>query len=197
MLAEAANSSTSKPSIDWPATGAVLTEMPRAPGADPFEDLAEAIGMLVISFNELEIALGGALMHILGQDEQTGAVFASHLSASAKLKLLDALKFKIPDGRYKNEFIEQLQRATEVNSDRNRFIHSEYWSHEEGVEEPIVLHRKLRDARQPTAYPVTVGQLSTHIKTVSSTEIGDLANDAASLASDILHVTEKLRPEKP
>ena len=171
--------------------------MARAPDADPFGDLAEAIGMLVISFNELEIALGGALMHILGQDEKTGAVFASHLSASAKLKLLDALKFKIPDGRYKDEFTEQLQRATEINSERNRFIHSAYWSHEEGVEEPIVLHRKLRDAHQPTTYPITIGQLSKHIKTVSPTDIGDLANDATSLASDILHVAEKLRPEKP
>jgi hypothetical protein len=41
--------------------------MARAPDEDPFEDLAQAIGMLVISFNELEVALGGALMHVLGR----------------------------------------------------------------------------------------------------------------------------------
>lgn len=171
--------------------------MARAPDADPFEDLAEAIGMLVISFNELEIALGGALMHILGQDEQTGTVFASHLSASAKLKLLDALKFKIPEGPHKTEFEEQLERATEINSERNRFIHSEYWSHEDGIDEPIVLHRKVRDAHHPTIYPISIGQLSKHIKTVSVEHINELANDAAMLASYILNVTERLRPEKP
>jgi hypothetical protein len=63
-----------------------------------------------------------------------------------KLKLLKALKFKIPESRYKEEFIEQLERAAEINTDRNRFIHSEYWSHEDGESEPIVLHRKVRDA---------------------------------------------------
>ena len=163
---------------------------------DPFEDLARAIGMLVISFNELEVALGGALMYLLNQDEATGTVFVSHLSAGVKINLLQGLTFKIADTGLREEFSELLKQAAEANTERNRFIHSEDWVDPDtssGVK-PLTLHRKLRDAHQPTAFPVTIKELSKYIKAVNADEVCDCANDAAILAMNLLEFAEKHRP---
>ncbi len=165
-------------------------------GDDPFEELAQSLGMLVMSFNELEIALGGALMHLLGQDEPTGGVFVSHLSAGSKIKLLEALSFKIKDDGVRNEFSELLRKVSETNAERNRFIHSEYWLDPDSSsgENPITLHRKIRDAHHPATMPATIKELSKHIRTVNADEVGEWANDAAILAMNLLEFSEKLRP---
>jgi hypothetical protein len=163
---------------------------------DPFEDLARAIGMLVISFNELEVALGGALMHLLNQDEATGSVFVSHLSAGVKINLLQGFAFKIADAGLKKEFSELLAQAAEANIERNRFIHSEYWVNPDtsSSAKPITLYRKLRDAHQPTAFPVTIKELSNYIRTVNAEEVSEWANDTAMLAMNLLEFAEKHRP---
>jgi len=52
--------------------------------ADQFDELAKALGYLVVAFNELEVALGGALMYLLKQDDEVGAAFTAHLGAATK-----------------------------------------------------------------------------------------------------------------
>ena len=165
---------------------------------DPFfEDLVRAIGMFVISFNELEVALGGVLMHLLNQDEETGTVFVSHLSAGVKITLLQGLTFKIADAGLKKEFSELLKQAAEANIERNRFIPSEYWvaSDTSSSAKPITLYRKLRDAHQPTAFPVTIKELSKYVTAVNVDEVSEWANDTAMLAMNLLEFAEKHRPE--
>jgi hypothetical protein len=80
----------------------------------------------VIAFNELEVALGGALMYLLKQDEDVGAAFVSHLGASQKIRLLQELEGKIDHETTRNEFHDLVCRADETNSQRNRLVHSEY-----------------------------------------------------------------------
>jgi hypothetical protein len=62
---------------------------------DHYDKVATSLGHLVIAFNELEVALGGALMHLLKQDEDVGAAFVAHLAASQKIRLLQELEGKI------------------------------------------------------------------------------------------------------
>ena len=63
--------------------------------ADKFDELAKALGHLVLAFNDLEVALGGALMYLLKQDEEAGAAFTAHLGkliplSQARLYVVDA-----------------------------------------------------------------------------------------------------------
>ena len=61
-----------------------------------YEELPAYLGNLVMSFNDLEIALGGALMRILkNNDDYIGAVFVSVLGFRQKYDLLRALAKKI------------------------------------------------------------------------------------------------------
>ena len=46
---------------------------------------------LVVAFNDLEVALGGALMYLLKQDEEVGSAFTAHLGAATKIRLLQDL----------------------------------------------------------------------------------------------------------
>ena len=62
---------------------------------DQYEAVAPALGYLILGFNELEVALGGALMYLLKQDELVGAAFIAYLGAAQKIKLLLALEERI------------------------------------------------------------------------------------------------------
>jgi hypothetical protein len=136
-------------------------------------------------------------MYLLNQDDATGAVFASHLSAAAKINLLRGLTFKITAARPREEFSEFLEQAAKANTERNRFIHSEYWVDPDtgSGTKPLTMHRKVRDAHQPTAYPVTIKELSKYIKAVNADEVSDCANDAALLATYLLEFARKHRPQ--
>jgi hypothetical protein len=96
--------------------------------ADKFDELATALGHLVVAFNDLEVALGGALMYLLKQDEEVGAAFTAHLGVATKIRLLQDLDRRIEDENTRCEFRGLVKRALEINMERNRYIHSEYWS---------------------------------------------------------------------
>ena len=96
--------------------------------ADMFDEIAKALGHLVLAFNDLEVALGGALMYLLKQDEEVGAAFIAHLGAATKIRLLQHLDRRIEDENTRYAFRGLVQRAAEINVERNRYIHSEYWS---------------------------------------------------------------------
>jgi hypothetical protein len=160
---------------------------------DEYDDVARSLGHLVIAFNELEVALGGALMHLLKQEDDVGAAFVAHLGASQKLPLLKDLEGKIDHEPTRREFHSIVERAAKINADRNRFIHSEYLSAEASEDMRVLLLRRLRDATMPVQYPITVQELSKkYIHTADPKEIMELADETAVLAIDLIQLSENL-----
>jgi hypothetical protein len=160
---------------------------------DHFDKVATSLGHLVIAFNELEVALGGALMHLLKQDDDVGAAFVARLGASTKIRLLKDLESKIDDEPTRQEFHDIIEHVAEINSERNRFIHSEYWSVPATEELNVLLHRRLRDSTKPVKFPITLEELSKrYIQAADAEEIMDLANDAAELAINLLQLSQNL-----
>ena len=86
-----------------------------------YENLPAHLGNLVMAFDELEIALGGALMRILrNKDEFIGAVFISVLGFRQKYDLLKALAAKIDDKNLKGQFLETTARPLTRGRDATR-----------------------------------------------------------------------------
>ena len=161
--------------------------------ADKFDELAKALGHLVVAFNDLEVALGGALMYLLKQDEEVGAAFTAHLGAATKIRLLQDLDRRIEDEHTRRQFRGLVKRAAEINMERNRYIHSEYWSVPATEQLTVMLHRTLRNSNKPVNYPITIGELTKeYVNAANDEEIMDLANDAAQLAMDLLLLSERL-----
>ena len=83
--------------------------------------LAAPLGNLVIAFNDLEIAMGGALMHILRNDDEfVGTVFISVLGFSQKYALLKALAVKLDNTKKRDDLLALLETARHLNEERNR-----------------------------------------------------------------------------
>jgi hypothetical protein len=161
--------------------------------ADKFDELATALGHLVVAFNDLEVALGGALMYLLKQDEEVGAAFTAHLGVATKIRLLQDLDRRIEDENTRCEFSGLVKRALEINMERNRYIHSEYWSVPTTEQLTVMLRRSLRNSNKPVNYPITIGELTKeYVNAANEEEIMDLANDAAQLAMHLLHLSERL-----
>src|SRR5258708_7131058 len=114
---------------------------------DPFQELATPLGVLVISFNDLEVALGGALMRILkNDDDYVGAVFVSVLGFEQRYRLLLALSGKINDPKVRESFLELLEDAKEIAERRNRFVHAEYTMVKSDDNQTVdFLHQRLKD----------------------------------------------------
>src|SRR5258707_7816658 len=90
---------------------------------DPFQELATPLGVLVISFNELEVALGGALMRILkNSDEYVGAVFVSVLGFDQRYRLFKALAILIVDLSTRKVFLDLFEESTGLVEQRHRFV---------------------------------------------------------------------------
>jgi hypothetical protein len=160
---------------------------------DHFDKVATSLGHLVIAFNELEVALGGALMHLLKQDEDVGAAFVAHLGASQKIRLLQELEGKIDHEATRDEFHDIVCRADDINSQRNRLIHSEYWSVDATKQLRVLLHRRLRDSTKPVKFPVTIEELSKkYVQAADPGGIMELADDAAQLAISLIRLSESL-----
>jgi hypothetical protein len=158
---------------------------------DQFERVAPALGHLVLGFNELEVALGGALMYLLKQDEAVGAAFVAHLGAAQKIRLLLELEGKIGHEPTRKEFHKLVTRAAEINASRNLYIHSEYWPTYDAPE--AMLHRRLRDATKPVTFPIKLDELrKVYVRTADPKEIMDLANDAAQVAQELLQLSENM-----
>jgi hypothetical protein len=116
----------------------------------PYDELAAPLGSFIIAFNELELAVGAAIMNILDQEERVGAVFVALLPFSMKLKMIRALDFKIKGHPYQERFTRLVNRAQEINDDRNKFIHAEYWPVIDADTQTILMAmRRIRDATKP------------------------------------------------
>ncbi|MCW2114420.1 hypothetical protein [Bradyrhizobium elkanii] len=160
---------------------------------DHYDKVAISLGHLVIAFNELEVALGGALMHLLKQDEDVGAAFIAHLGASQKIRLLQELEGKIDHEATRQEFHDLVCRVDEINSQRNHLIHAEYMSVYVTEQLPVLLRRRLRDFMKPVKFPVTIEELSKkYVQMADPEEITELANDAAELAINLIQLSENL-----
>ena len=160
---------------------------------DHYDKVAISLGRLVIAFNELEVALGGALMHLLKQDEDVGAAFVAHLGTSQKIRLLQELEGKIDHEATRQEFHEIVCRVDEINSQRNRLIHAEYLSVQATEQLQVLLHRRLRDFTKPVKFPVTMQELSKkYVQAADPEEIMELANEAAELAISLIQLSENL-----
>jgi hypothetical protein len=160
---------------------------------DQFDKLARVLGHLIIAFNGLEVALGGALMYLLKQDEEVGAAFVAHINAATKIRLLQDLDGRIKNESTRNEFREMVKQAEEINAERNRYIHSEYWPVPAAEQLTVMLHRRLRDSNKPVDFPITISALANkYVKAANEEEIIDLADEAAGLAMRLLELSEHI-----
>src|ERR1700722_7483135 len=115
----------------------------------PYEEIASPLGHFVMSFNDLEVAAGVAIMNILDLEERVGAVFTAIPSFSQKLQLIHALVFKIERHPYREKFLDLVASAQKLNEHRNRFIHAEYFPARDTEQTIVVAMRRLRDATKP------------------------------------------------
>lgn len=157
---------------------------------DVYDDLATPLGHLVIAFNKLEVALTLALMTILKQDEKAASDFA-RLGFSHKFDRMTALL--IEDDDIHKQLSELLDRAMRANEERNRLVHAEYTAVLGDNQEVLVfLHQKLRDFGKQ-GKDESLAEIFKHIKPINSEEVGAAANDAGTVANDLLVLSEKFK----
>src|SRR5436853_5757291 len=118
-----------------------------AADSSPWADVALPLGELLVRFNSVEAGLGSLVGKLLKQDFLIDSILSAVLSFSQKLKLiamlLDAIALP-PD--ILTQCKEALQQAKELNTFRNRAVHSEYHMAEEDIEEGLHWWRRHRDA---------------------------------------------------
>lgn len=125
------------------------------PLTDPvMDDMALALGHIVLDFNWLEIDTTGLLARLkhindLERMEHTSDSFAKKLKAIKK-----ELKARLPDEdsdakALSIEIEKTLKEASCLNERRNAYIHGEYWPYfnQDGTLKNI-MHRSHRDARK-------------------------------------------------
>lgn len=113
-----------------------------------FEEFAGPLGHVVLEFNHLEVDAGRMIARLLKQDDVTAAVFAGALSFMEKLKLIQTLAaVKVQDVSMRQEFDAWIRAATDLNTQRNRYIHAEYMPLVGPNDELVkMLHRRLKDS---------------------------------------------------
>jgi hypothetical protein len=159
----------------------------------PYDELAAPLGSFIIAFNELELAVGAAIMNILDQEERVGAVFVALLPFSMKLKMIRALDFKIKGHPYQERFTRLVNRAQEINDDRNKFIHAEYWPVIDADTQTILMAmRRIRDATKPLPTG-DEAEAFKHITLADPDSLNGLAIDAFQVAQQLFTVSETFR----
>ena len=109
--------------------------------------VAIQLGQVVIAFNSLEIAAGDLIRRLLNEEDRVGDVLIAVLSFSTKVRMLEALDFKLPE-QHRGELRQLLDQAKRVNSKRNDLIHSEYTVYGRMDETVYMTIRRLRDAHK-------------------------------------------------
>ena len=112
-----------------------------------FEKFAAPLGHVILEFNNLEVDAGRMIARLLRENDVTAAVFAGTLRFLEKLKLIKALAAtKVQDAALRREFDALVKDATELNAERNRYVHSEYMP-VIGPNDQLLkmLHRRLKD----------------------------------------------------
>lgn len=161
--------------------------------APAYKDLPAHLGNFIMAFNELEIALGGALMRILrNTDEYIGAVFVSVLGFRQKYDLLRALSTKIPNQHVKDEFLEALDSAKLISEERNRYVHAGYTTFmrdQNSIE--VIVHQRLRDFSKENLYEYAAEEGFKYIHPIDLAHFAEITDDASALAFNILQLSER------
>ena len=113
-----------------------------------FEKFAGPLGHVILEFNYLEVDLGRMIARLLRQDDGTAAIFAGAISSFlGKVKLIQMLAAaKVHDKALQREFDAIVRDATDLNAERNRYVHSEYMPVVDPNDELVkMLHRRLKD----------------------------------------------------
>ena len=163
---------------------------------DPYDELATPLGHFLIAFNGLEVALAGALMRILHQnDELVGHAFVAILGFRQKFELLKALAPLVSHDGAREKLLELLEDANTINEARNRFVHSDYSPvFGDDGDTLVFLHQRLKDfLRTPRTLSAT--ELFKQYRPANPEELLDLANDASVLSDQLLRVSERFFPE--
>jgi hypothetical protein len=154
-----------------------------------FRRIAGPLGLLLIEFNGLEMDAALLVARLLKQDDVTAAALGGSLSFSQKIGLIETLvPLKVPDGEICAEIRAVVKRARDVNAERNRFVHSEYFMLlDENDDEYGTLYRRLRDATKLVVRGDDVHNLSE----VSRGQLSALTQKVVDLGHDIRAVAEK------
>jgi hypothetical protein len=158
-----------------------------------YKDLPAHLGNFIMVFNDLEIALGGALMRFLrNTDEYIGAVFVSVLGFRQKYDLLRALSSKIQNQDLKDEFLEALDSAKLISEERNRYIHAGYttFMRDENTIAAIV-HQRLRDFSKENLDDHITEEGFKYIHPIDLAHLAEITDDASALAFSILQLSER------
>ena len=91
------------------------------------EDIAPVLGEMIIAFNNLEVDVAKLLSRLMRTDEVAGKLLA-RLAMNTKLQLIeDAGKVRLKDENQKKQLSALLKTLTKCNTERNRYVHAEYW----------------------------------------------------------------------
>jgi hypothetical protein len=154
------------------------------------DEVAKSIGHLVMSFNELELAAGDAIMRLLKQEKRVGGVFAAIPSFSEKLSILRALEFKIVSEPLRRQFDDLLETGKKINEHRNRLIHAQYVTVVDADDVDSIITSRLRDTHKFEL----ADRNSRYFSSVNTDEVMDLADDAAVLAFKLLEISAQFNP---
>ena len=106
-----------------------------------------ALGRVILEFNYLEVAVGGLMARLLKESEATAQVFAGAPSFIGNLKFIKMLApTKVPDATMRQELDAIVKKATELNAERNRYVHAEYMPMAGPNDEFVEMrYRRLKD----------------------------------------------------
>jgi hypothetical protein len=140
------------------------------------EALARPLGHIVIEFAYLEIDLGHLITRIARADDLLGSVLAS-MPFSAKINTIRTLAEQRLSGEDRAEDRSKLdrllERAVNINTKRNKFIHGEFVPIIDVDEKYLgMMHRAVKNPNKP-------------FEDVKPKTLEDLALDVRSVAKDI------------
>jgi hypothetical protein len=129
------------------------------------KDHATAIGHLTIAFNSIERQISHLIGTLLG-DSYVGEIVTAPLPFPKKVDVLGALaQHKIADAELLDRLKGLITRLESINTQRNGFIHAEWWVDYLSLDEPESVGRRRSDIRMrqlrvrhdaPSAEEITV-----------------------------------------
>lgn len=157
----------------------------------PYNQVAGPLGNFIMSFNDLELATGIAIMNMLDLDERVGAVFTAMFSFAQKLQLIHALEFRIEGHPYRDRFLQLMGSAQKLGEHRNKYVHAEYFPILDAEKSIVVAMRRIRDATKPLYG--TDREPFKNLNVADAQQLTYLAQDAFLLAAEMATVSETFR----
>src|SRR5262249_31523466 len=98
-------------------------------------DVVSAIGRVVVNFQHLEFTIVGLIWIMAAADEEIGQRITAHLMFSKLLDLLTSVfRYRVQTPTLVKQFESLISRARSVNTDRNRNVHSWWFTNLDGFE---------------------------------------------------------------